>query len=86
MTFGVPDRGNQAWTLEEEASRPARCSGGRDQLLPHGQRLPDGNSGEIVGRALKEFTSRNEVVIATKVHGRMRPDPMEQACPARPST
>ena len=22
MTYGVPDRGNHAWTLDEEASRP----------------------------------------------------------------
>src|SRR5207253_737967 len=30
---------------------------------------------EIVGRALKDFSSRDDVVIATKVHGRMRPGP-----------
>ena len=35
----------------------------------------DGTSEEIVGRALKDFTRRDEVVIATKVHGRMRPGP-----------
>jgi aryl-alcohol dehydrogenase-like predicted oxidoreductase len=35
----------------------------------------DGSSEEIVGRVLKEFARRDEVVIATKVHGRMRPGP-----------
>ena len=35
----------------------------------------DGSSEEIVGRALAEMTRRDEVVIATKVHGRMRPGP-----------
>ena len=35
----------------------------------------DGSSEEIVGRALAEMTRREEVVIATKVHGRMRPGP-----------
>ena len=35
----------------------------------------DGTSEEIVGRALKDFARRDEVVIATKVHGRMRPGP-----------
>ena len=35
----------------------------------------DGTSEEIVGRALKDFARREEVVIATKVHGRMRPGP-----------
>jgi aryl-alcohol dehydrogenase (NADP+) len=33
----------------------------------------DGSSEEIVGRALGEFADRDEVVIATKVHGAMRP-------------
>ncbi|MGC8808540.1 MAG: aldo/keto reductase, partial [Thiomonas sp.] len=35
----------------------------------------DGTSEEIVGRALKDFASRHEVVIATKVHGRMHKGP-----------
>src|SRR5690606_15185943 len=35
----------------------------------------DGSSEEVVGRALKDFARRDEVVIATKVHGRMRPGP-----------
>ena len=35
----------------------------------------DGSSEEITGRALKDFARREDVVIATKVHGRMRPGP-----------
>ena len=34
----------------------------------------DGTSEEILGRAIRDFARREEVVIATKVHGRMRPD------------
>ena len=34
-----------------------------------------GSSEEFLGRALNEFTSRDEVVIATKVHGQMREGP-----------
>lgn len=34
-----------------------------------------GASEEILGRALKEFARRDEVVIATKLHGKMREDP-----------
>jgi aryl-alcohol dehydrogenase-like predicted oxidoreductase len=34
-----------------------------------------GNSEEILGRAIKDFARRDEVVIATKVYGRMRPGP-----------
>ena len=47
-----------------------------------------GSSEEITGRALRDFARREEVVIATKVHGRMRPGPngagpVAQGDPAR---
>ena len=34
-----------------------------------------GSSEEITGRALRDYASREDVVLATKVHGRMRPGP-----------
>jgi aryl-alcohol dehydrogenase-like predicted oxidoreductase len=34
-----------------------------------------GNSEEILGRAIRDFARRDEVVITTKVYGRMRPGP-----------
>lgn len=34
-----------------------------------------GRSEEIVGRALKDFANRDEVVITTKVHGKMQDGP-----------
>ena len=77
LSFGEPDRGGHEWTLTVEASRP---------LIRHALEIginffdtaniySDGSSEEIVGRALKDMASRDEVVIATKVHGRMRPGP-----------
>ncbi|WP_375270556.1 aldo/keto reductase [Sphingomonas sp.] len=77
MTFGVPDRGNHAWTLDEEASRPIlrRAMEAGINFFDTANVYSDGTSEEIVGRALKEFTRREEVVIASKVHGRMRPGP-----------
>ena len=77
MTFGVPDRGNHEWTLDEEASRPIlrRAIEAGINFFDTANVYSDGTSEEIVGRALKEFTRREEVVIATKVHGRMRPGP-----------
>ena len=46
----------------------------------------DGTSEEILGRALEDFARRDEVVIATKVHGPMRPGPERRAaCRARRS-
>ena len=77
MSYGAAERGSHAWTLPEEQSRPfLRLA------LDHGINFfdtaniySDGTSEEILGRALKDFTRREEVVIATKVHGRMRPGP-----------
>jgi aryl-alcohol dehydrogenase-like predicted oxidoreductase len=45
----------------------------------------DGTSEEIVGPALRDLTRREDVVLATKVHGRMRPARTAAACPARRS-
>ncbi|SDS89774.1 aldo/keto reductase [Bradyrhizobium canariense] len=77
MTYGIPNRGPHPWTLDEEKSRPLIR-----QALDLGINFfdtanvySDGTSEEIVGRALKEFVRREDVVIATKVNGRMRPGP-----------
>ena len=78
MTFGIPDRGNHEWTLDEEASRPIlrHAAEAGINFFDTANVYSDGTSEEIVGRALKEFTRREEVVIATKVHGRCVPAPM----------
>jgi 1-deoxyxylulose-5-phosphate synthase len=77
MTYGISDRGAHAWTLEEEKSRPLI-----KQAIELGINFfdtanvySDGTSEEIVGRALKDFTKRDDVVLATKVFNRMRPGP-----------
>jgi len=77
MTYGDPARGNHPWTLPEDESRPLI-----QQAVELGITFfdtanvySDGSSEEIVGRALRDFTRREEVVLATKVHGRMRPGP-----------
>jgi 1-deoxyxylulose-5-phosphate synthase len=77
MTFGAPDRGNHTWTLPEEPSR-ALIKQALDlgiNFLDTANVYSDGHSEEIVGRALKDFIKRDDVVLATKVHGRMRPGP-----------
>jgi aryl-alcohol dehydrogenase-like predicted oxidoreductase len=77
MTYGDPSRGNHEWTLGEESSRPLLRQAVEVGInfFDTANVYSDGSSEEIVGRALKEFTRREEVVIATKVHGRMRPGP-----------
>jgi len=77
MTYGLPDRGNHEWTLDEEASRPIlrKAVEAGINFFDTANVYSDGTSEEIVGRALKELAPREELVIATKVHGRMRPGP-----------
>ncbi|HVF94875.1 MAG TPA: aldo/keto reductase [Sphingomonas sp.] len=77
MTYGIPDRGNHAWTLDEDTSRPIlrKAVEAGINFFDTANVYSDGTSEEIVGRALKDFARRDEIVIATKVHGRMRPGP-----------
>ena len=77
MSYGEPARGNHPWTLPESESRPFI-----KKALELGINFFDtanvysaGSSEEIVGKALLEYAPRSEVVLATKVHGRMRPGP-----------
>ncbi|PYS74756.1 MAG: alcohol dehydrogenase [Acidobacteria bacterium] len=74
MTYGVSDRGAHSWTLSEENSRPLI-----KQALELGinffdtaNSYSDGTSEEFVGRALKDFARREEIVVATKVYFPMR--------------
>jgi len=73
MTFGVPERGPHPWTLDEEKSRPIirQAIEAGINFFDTANVYSDGTSEEITGRALKDFARRDEIVIATKVHGRM---------------
>jgi aryl-alcohol dehydrogenase-like predicted oxidoreductase len=77
MTYGAPNRGFHEWTLDEEHSRPLikQAVEAGINFFDTANVYSDGTSEEIVGRALKDFARRDEVVIATKVHGRMHPGP-----------
>jgi aryl-alcohol dehydrogenase-like predicted oxidoreductase len=77
MTFGAPDRGNHPWTLGEDASRPLirQALEAGVNFFDTANVYSDGSSEEITGRALKDFAKREDVVLATKVHGRMRKGP-----------
>ena len=77
MTYGVPDRGTHPWTLDEEKSRPLikQALEAGINFFDTANVYSDGTSEEIVGRALRDFTKRDDIVIATKVFNRMRPGP-----------
>src|SRR5271169_5368169 len=77
MTFGVPERGDHPWTLPESQSRPLirKAVDLGINFFDTANAYSDGTSEEIVGQALKEYTRRDEVVIATKVFFPMSPGP-----------
>ena len=77
MSYGVPSRGTHPWSLDEEASRPfiRRALELGITFFDTANVYSDGTSEEIVGRALADFAARDDVVIATKVHGVMRRGP-----------
>src|SRR5713101_5000852 len=77
MSYGGGNQGNHAWSLGEEESRPfiKRALEAGINFFDTANRYSLGNSEEILGRAIKDFARRDEIVIATKVHGRMRPGP-----------
>jgi 1-deoxyxylulose-5-phosphate synthase len=77
MSYGIPERGNHLWTLNEEQSRPfiKKALDSGINFFDTANVYSDGTSEEIVGRALRDFAKRDEVVLATKVHGPMRKDP-----------
>jgi aryl-alcohol dehydrogenase-like predicted oxidoreductase len=77
MSYGVPERGPHPWTLPEEKARPfiERALALGINFFDTANVYSDGTSEEILGRALRDLARREEVVIATKVHGRMRPGP-----------
>jgi aryl-alcohol dehydrogenase-like predicted oxidoreductase len=77
MSYGVPERGPHPWSLPEDEARPFV-----EQALDLGINFfdtanvySDGTSEEILGRALADFADRDEIVLATKVHGARRPGP-----------
>src|ERR1700726_4688133 len=77
MSYGAADSGNHAWSLAEEEARPfiKRALEGGINFFDTANRYSLGSSEEIVGRAIRDFARRDDVVIATKVYGRMRPGP-----------
>src|ERR1700689_3222022 len=77
MTFGTPERGDHPWTLPEQQSRPLspKAIEMGINFFDTANAYSDGTSEEIVGQALRDYTRRDEVVIATKVFFRLSKGP-----------
>jgi len=77
MSFGEPGRGNHPWSLGEESATPIirHALEAGINFFDTANVYSDGSSEEIVGTVLKSYGRRDEVVLATKVNGRMHPGP-----------
>lgn len=80
MSFGNPKNWIHKWVLEEEESRPII-----KHALDLGINFFDtanvyslGRSEEILGKVLKDYANRDEIVLATKVHQKMFDGPNGQ--------
>jgi 1-deoxyxylulose-5-phosphate synthase len=79
MSFGEPNE-QRPWALTEEQSRPfiQRALEMGINFFDTADVYSNGMSEQVTGRALKDFASRDQVVIATKVHGAMGPGPNDR--------
>jgi aryl-alcohol dehydrogenase-like predicted oxidoreductase len=77
MTYGAPDQGAHPWTLDEATSRPfiQRALELGINFFDTSNSYSAGTSEEFLGRAMRDFARRDEVVIATKVYFPWRKGP-----------
>ena len=80
MSYGEPERGGHPWTLPEAESVPflERALELGITFFDTANVYSDGSSEEILGAFLHRTRRREEVVIATKVHGPMGTGPGER--------
>jgi aryl-alcohol dehydrogenase-like predicted oxidoreductase len=76
-TDGTPEKGWNKWVLKEEQSRPfiQKALELGINFFDTANVYSEGASEEVLGRALRDFTKRDEVMVATKVYATMRKDP-----------
>jgi 1-deoxyxylulose-5-phosphate synthase len=79
MSYGGPDE-RREWALDEEHSRPfiQRALELGINFFDTADVYSNGMSESILGRALRDFASRDQVVIATKVRSEMGPGPNDR--------
>ncbi|MCS0647077.1 aldo/keto reductase [Curtobacterium flaccumfaciens] len=77
MTYGEPDRGHPVWSKGEDEARPLikHALDAGINFFDTANMYSNGSSEEILGRALKDYANRDDVVIATKLRHPMRPGP-----------
>ncbi len=74
MAYADGTKGNHPWALNEDAAQPfyKRVVEAGINFFDTANVYSSGTSEEFLGRAIKRYAKRDEIVIATKVHGEMR--------------
>ena len=77
MSFGDPARGGHPWTLPRDRAEPLirQAYEAGINFFDTANVYSDGSSEEILGDCLWSMARRDEVVLATKVHGTMLAEP-----------
>ena len=74
-TMGFGDGSTQSWSINEDAARPIlkKALDAGINFIDTANVYSYGRSEEIVGRAIRDFGVRDEIVLATKFYSEMRP-------------
>jgi 1-deoxyxylulose-5-phosphate synthase len=77
MSYGDASRGGHQWVLDEDSAQPffRRAIEAGINFFDTANVYSLGSSEEFVGRALAKYAKRDEIVLATKVHGQMHQGP-----------
>ncbi len=77
MSFGHPDKAFPAWAMDEDAAQPFFRQAAELGITfwDTANVYSAGSSEEIVGRAIREYSNRDDIVLATKMHFRMHDGP-----------
>ncbi|OJZ68911.1 alcohol dehydrogenase [Mycobacterium paraffinicum] len=77
MTYGDPQRGHPVWSLPEDESRALikHAIEAGINFFDTANMYSQGSSEEILGRALRDYADRDDIVIATKLRHPMRSGP-----------
>src|SRR5689334_3249054 len=75
MAYGDGTKGNHPWAMGEREAQPffRQALDAGINFFDTANVYSEGVSEEITGRALNQMARREEIVVATKVHGAMRP-------------
>jgi 1-deoxyxylulose-5-phosphate synthase len=77
MSFGDPTKGRHSWVVNEDEGRAMikRSLEAGINFFDTANVYALGTSEEFLGRAVRDFARRDELVIASKLHGKMRDEP-----------